>query len=177
VTPSTAPDHHEPVLGWRVWLVVQDAGELRLASVLYPSVWQVRKEFVAECGPGGGTRPAPHRAPGGFCRCGIYAAASVEEAASYFDGRGSGTLGEVYRVIGQVALWGSVIEGDRGWRASHGYPHALYVPARSLTGASRLTPGEVALALTDYGVPVELLDAVTKRRVCASLAPDLRQAA
>jgi hypothetical protein len=101
----------------------------------------------------------------------------VEDAASYFDGRGRSTLREVYRVIGLVSLWGSVVEGDRGWRASRGYPRRLYVPARCLGGASTVTAGEVALALTEYGVPVELLDGMTKGRVCTALGPGLRDAA
>jgi hypothetical protein len=174
---ARAPDFVEPTNGWRVWLVVEQESELRLASVLYPTVWPVREELVAECRPRARALGRAHGVPGARCRCGIYAAASVEDAASYFDGRGPSTLREVYRVIGRVALWGSVVEGERGWRAAHGYPSRLYVPSRSLGGPSTVTAGEVALALTAYGVPVELLDAMTKRRVSAELAAELREAA
>jgi hypothetical protein len=173
---APAPDYADPFVGWRVWVVVEERGELRLASVLYPTVWPVRCEVVAACRPGSELLGV-HEIPDARCSCGIYAASSVEDAATYFDGRGAGTPREVYRVIGQVSLWGSVLAGGHGWRASHAYPSRLYVPARCLSGPSRLSAGSVALALTDYGVPVELLDGMTKRRVCAELASVLPRAA
>lgn len=36
-------------------------------------------------------------------------------------------------VIGEVYLWGRVIEGSVGWVASHAYPKKLYVPTELLT--------------------------------------------
>jgi hypothetical protein len=174
---SPAPDYADPFVGWRVWVVVEEQGELRLASVLYPTVWPARREVVAACRPRPRELAGAHEIPDARCSCGIYAASSVEDAATFFDGRGPGTPRDVYRVIGQVSLWGSVLEGGRGWRASHAYPSRLYVPARCLSGPSRRSAGAVALALTDYGVPVELLDGMTKRRVCAELASELPRAA
>ena len=151
-----APDFLVPSVGWRVWVVVQHLGRLRLASVLYPTLWPVRHELIADC-----QTQAAHAVPHAQCLCGIYAANRVDTSVSYFDGRGAGTPAEVYRVVGEVSLWGSVIEGERGWRASHAYPRRLYVPSRSLAGSTTVTPAEVALDLTAYGVPVELLDAAT----------------
>ena len=121
---AAAPDYVEPVLGWRVWLVVDQGRRLALASVLYPTIWPTRSAFAAEC-CATSQSALRHRVPHVRCGCGIHAAVSVEDAAAYFDGRGGASLREVYRVIGRVALWGSVVEGDKGWRASHGYPHAL----------------------------------------------------
>lgn len=175
-----APDYFQPTLGWRVWLVVEDLGELRLASVMYPTVWEPRREEIAYCRPGDPrngqwqdetfvSHAGPHLAPHVRCGCGIYASKSVELAASYFDGYGPTMDQPAFRVIGRVSLWGRVIEGDRGFRASHGYPAHLYVPGRSLNGASDVSPEEVALALTVYGVPVELLEGLTKRRVTDAL--------
>jgi hypothetical protein len=171
-----APDYAEPFFGWRVWVVVEEGGALRLASVLYPTVWPARHELVASCRPRLGGDEV-HAIPDPRCSCGIYAAASVDDAATFFDGRGAGTPSELYRVIGQVSLWGSVIQGGRGWRASHAYPTRLYVPARCLSGPSSVSAESVALALTDYGVPVELLEGMTKHRVCAALMPELPEAA
>lgn len=52
-----------------------------------------------------------------------------------------------------------MIECTRGWRASHAYPKVIYVPAtRSPYWLRAERREEVALALTDYGVPVQLLD-------------------
>ncbi len=67
-------------------------------------------------------------------------------------------------VIGTVSLWGRVVECTRGWRASHAYPKAIYVPATHGPYWLRAERAEeVALALTDYGIPVELLDADSRR--------------
>jgi hypothetical protein len=177
-----APDYFQPTVGWRVWLVVEEHGELRLASVMYPTVWEPRREEVAYCRPGDPHRHAhhtpgeqiashagPHLAPHVRCGCGIYASKGVELAASYFDGYGPTFDQPAFRVIGRVSLWGRVIEGDRGYRASHAYPSHLYVPGRSLNGGSDVSPEEVALAMTVYGVPVELLEGLTKRRVTDAL--------
>jgi hypothetical protein len=88
------------------------------------------------------------------CGCGIYAAGEPEEAASYLEERSWGDASSVQRVIGTVSLWGRVIECKCGWRASHAYPHAIYVPATRDRERLRVETGQaVALALTDYGVP------------------------
>jgi hypothetical protein len=46
-----------------------------------------------------------------------------------------------------VALWGRIVEGERGWRASHAYPRLL------LTGPGIAGEQRAALARR-YGVPV-----------------------
>jgi hypothetical protein len=50
-------------------------------------------------------------------------------------------------VVGQIALWGRCIEHERGWRASHAYPHHLYVFAEDAALAATLRDR--------YLVPVE----------------------
>jgi hypothetical protein len=105
-------------------------------------------------------RRSEHAPPEGGCGCGIYATREPEEAAFYLQERGWGDALSVQRVIGTVSLWGRVTECKRGWRASHAYPQTIYVPATRDPEPFGAEPGhEVALALTDYGVPVELLDA------------------
>jgi hypothetical protein len=50
-------------------------------------------------------------------------------------------------VIGRVALWGEVLEGDHGWRASRAYPAELIVDP--------LVDDDTVTALSeDYRVPV-----------------------
>lgn len=167
-----APDYCEPTIGWRVWLVVEQRGALRLASVLYPTVWEPRRRMTATCDlPRVAPQPA-HLSPRDDCSCGFYAAAELADAICYFDGRGQNSRLPAYRVVGQVSLWGRVIEGERGWRASHAYPSRLYVPDRSPDGASSLSPEEVGVALAEYGVPVEILDGQTKGRIVKLLADD-----
>jgi hypothetical protein len=79
-----------------------------------------------------------HAPPGDRCRCGLYAAADP------------GTLDwgpSDHEVLGVVALWGRIVEGERGWRASHAYPRLL------LTGPGIAGEQRAALARR-YGVPV-----------------------
>jgi hypothetical protein len=106
------------------------------------------------------------------CRCGIYAAREPEEAATYLEGRTWADALSVHRVIGTVSLWGRVVECTRGWRASRAYPTAIYVPAMRAPYWLRAERAEeVALALTDYAVPVQLLaaDVGSPEEVAAAL--------
>jgi hypothetical protein len=158
---STAPDYIESIVGWRSWLVVREGEGFRLRSVLYDAVWPARRELVACC-----LRRSPrwrrrgeHVAPVYRCRCGIYATREAEDAASYLEGRSWEEALAVHRVIGTVSLWGRVVECTHGWRASLAYPKVIYMPAtRGPYWLRAERRDEVALALTDYGVPVELLD-------------------
>ncbi len=156
-----APDYIEPIVGWRTWLVLLEGEDFRLRSVVFDALWPPRRELVARCL----RRSLPwhgrseHVPPARRCRCGIYAAKEPEDAASYLEGRSWGDALSVQRVIGTVSLWGRVVECKHGWRASHAYPRVIYVPpTRSPYWLRAERRQEVALALTDYGVPVELLD-------------------
>jgi len=52
------------------------------------------------------------------------------------------------------------VECTRGWRASRAYPSRIYVPERRGPYWLRAErPEEIAFGLTDYDVPVGLLDA------------------
>jgi hypothetical protein len=175
---SVAPDYVAPIVGWRTWLVVQEGEGFRLRSVVYDAFWPARKELVARCLRRSRALWLPwrkrseHVPPAAGCGCGIYATAEPEEAASYLEERNWGDALSVQRVIGTVSLWGRVVECRRGWRAAHAYPQAIYVPATRDRKPRRAEPRtEVALALTDYGVPVELLDADARRpaQVAAAL--------
>jgi hypothetical protein len=79
--------------------------------------------------------------PGLECNCGFHAARDPVDALSYLRGREE--AGTVCRVLGEVALWGHVVETEAGWRASHAYPARLYVADHV-----------VADALSVYGVTV-----------------------
>ena len=71
---------------------------------------------------------------------------------SSYPGRAS-----VERVLGQVRLWGTVIECERGWRGEHAYPDRLFVPRRPATTSSHEFAAEIAAGLRDYGIPISLL--------------------
>jgi hypothetical protein len=161
---SAAPDYIEPIVGWRTWLVLQEGEGFRLRSVVYDALWSPRTELVARCLhralPFPWRRRTRHVPPGRGCGCGVYAARAPDEAATYLEGRTWAETPCVHRVIGTVSLWGRVVECTRGWRASRAYPKAIYVPAMRAPYWLRAERAEeVALALTEYDVPVELLDA------------------
>ena len=84
----------------------------------------------------------PPRCPGADrrCRCGIYAFRSEQRA-----------LGEApppshwhslwgdYTVLGEVALWGKVVEHEHGYRAEHAMVQRLLVPTRLVIHVSVAT--------------------------------------
>lgn len=157
------PDYVEPTIGWRAWLVVETPDGLRLQSVLYPTVWTPRGEEVAVCRPGDRSPEeelnaalAPHLAPHPSCRCGIYASKTPELATPYVHSHAGLAGSALLRIVGTVSLWGTVIEGQHGYRASHAYPDRLYVPVDRIVGDRRVSPTAIAFELmSTYGVEVE----------------------
>ena len=129
---SAALVYVAPVSGWRTWRIDQSGPEARLASVVRPAAWPVGEALVAECP----WVTFAHHAPGPGCRCGIHAARDAAEAALHAElpSRAREPL-----AVGLASLWGRVVEGEAGWRASHGC-------------------GEIAWDLTAYGVPAGVLD-------------------
>ena len=170
---SIFPDcYGEPDRAWRVWLVVVDQlGRPRLRSIAYWTTWPHRRAFIAECragldpGPGWRSLVGLHFAPSlaSECACGIYALKDPVEAAQYLERHCPD--GPHYRLLGQVALWGRVLEAERGFRASHAYPERLFIPrqiASELNGAHRtlaLAEAErmAVLLRGAYGVPVSII--------------------
>jgi hypothetical protein len=164
-----APDYVEPIVAWRAWLVVDDEGEIRLSSVVHGDVWVPRCELVANCQRSflcfprvWRKKPSEHRAPTEACACGIYGVRDAEHAAGYLISdlwryeplRWS----LLHRAIGRVFLWGSVVECEKGWRASRAYPERIYLPTGSESGETLPQLGDLAAALSAYGVPVKLID-------------------
>ena len=128
------PDLVSAIEAWRTWLVVRTGEGLRLGSVMYASCWPVRACMHATCRPQPGGWPGlvdsgrhAHDSPAADCRCGIYGASELAEAARYLDT--VGPVGEpvAWSVIGRVSLWGRVFENTDGWRAQFAYPYELFV--------------------------------------------------
>ena len=154
-----APDYAEPLVAWRVWRVVSTSDGFRLGSVVKSALWPAGEPLRAECLreptlAGFFRRRAPsHGAPEPECECGIYAGrlSAIEDylapSAAEFEAR----------ALGQVLLWGRVVECERGFRASYAYPARLYLPAGGAAGSARRRERLVA-ELGAYGVPVDALD-------------------
>jgi hypothetical protein len=132
------------VRGWRAWTVTETAQGLRLGSVLFEQVWLPGEPASAACKRDEdpfAAKVGPHEVGSSACSCGFYAARDPAEALSYLYGRDEPST--VCRILGEVALWGGVLEGDAGWRATHAYPVHLYLAEASL-----------AEALAVYGVAI-----------------------
>jgi hypothetical protein len=140
------PDVPDAVLGWRTWRIGRRAQRrAELIAPLAASPWPARRPFVASCGS------RDHTPPGEGCGCGLYAVA---------DPRVLEWGPSEHEVLGAVALWGQVVEGTRGWRASHAYPRFV------VSGPAIATEQRAALARR-YGVPV--LRSEVPTRVLAAL--------
>ncbi len=143
-TGRTLRESSRPVTGWRAWVVTETPLGLRLGSVLHDLVWPHRSPLVAECRHEDDPFAhaiGPHPVPGAECNCGFHAARDPVDALSY--ARGRDEPGTVCRILGEVVLWGHVLETEAGWRASHAYPARLYV-----------SDVDIATALAGYSVPV-----------------------
>jgi hypothetical protein len=178
-----APDAIEPTVGWRVWDVIELEGGLRLCSLAFWSVWLPRREATATCRrslvDAALTGLPPHEAPQPRCTCGIYATQTAAQVLAYSRSVRR-RLDTVHRVVGTVSLWGTVVECEGGWRASHAYPATVYVPTARPRPPARfgrrfrraeLPVEEIARRLADYGVPVEIVDAATDHQLARLLEP------
>jgi hypothetical protein len=112
---------------------METAQGLRLGSVLFDQVWLPGEPASAACKREEdpfAAKVGPHEVGSSACRCGFYAARDPADALSYLHGRNEPAT--VCRILGEVALWGGVLEGDVGWRATLAYPVHLYVPDAAL---------------------------------------------
>ena len=160
-TGRTLRESSRAVTGWRAWIVRQTPAGLRLGSVLHDLLWPHDRALVAECRRHEdpfADAVAPHPVPGSVCNCGFHAARDPADAWSYARGRDEPNT--VCRVLGEVSLWGHVLETERGWRASHAYVARLYVPDVA-----------VAAALTGYGVPVSCAECASRSSPTCTATP------
>lgn len=112
---STVPDMIEPIVAYRTWRV-ENEGRLRslYADKLSDdwAVWQPGEPYHAVCR----RHDAPHR----DCSCGVYAVKDLSNVA---------TTSAIWStlVVGEVALWGRIVEHERGYRAQYARPRRLAV--------------------------------------------------
>lgn len=137
--------------GWRYWRLTP---EPRLQSLSQRGVtWEPGRPLVARCV---GTGAAGHDVPDAGCACGVHA--SPDLAALHADAL---CLVPGPLVVGEVALWGSVVVDDHGYRGRCAYPRRLDVVEETVAGVVSLD--EAVEGLAAYGVPVgtiPLVDAV-----------------
>jgi hypothetical protein len=167
---SSAPDYCEPILGWRAWHAVERHGDVYLVSLFHRVRWPWLEPLIGRCNtwrPPWRRRRPRHSSPDVDCLCGIYAT-SLEASTAYVRPR-PWSFTTDWPVIGEVALWGSVVESTAGWRASSAYPKRLYVAVtkgRRDRGVSR-----VVTHLEHYGVPVDVIAGSEPQDVASALGP------
>jgi hypothetical protein len=162
---TLAPDYCDAVVGWRIWYGVDATGRVRLASPYHHAVWPHCDPLAARCvhrrvrlRPR--LRRESHNAPELRCGCGIYATAAgsfVDCLTEFMGGVGSRLFDRRLIVVGRVSLWGTVVEHDLGWRASHAYPMHLFVASLRRDGVSARDLSDLAA----YRVPVAVLHAIS----------------
>jgi hypothetical protein len=126
------PDLMEVITAWRGWAVTQDGGEWRLKALGKSHIWQPRAQVDAVC-DGGKNHPAPNY----DCQCGVWAFKELDGLVSALNRYSD------IRVLGNVQLWGRVIETENGYRAQYAYPSELWLFDNSLEELGYI-----------YGVPV-----------------------
>lgn len=176
---TEVPDYIAPVQGWRLWLVVCRAESLQLASIVYDVSWPQGQPLEAQClhrrrlGMRTWRKEQPrHAVPDSSCRCGIYAASNPFRLGAYLDSDFVRRRA-VHLVVGRVSLWGTVIESERGWRASYAYPSHLYVPL--VARANGPTADTITAELAAYGVPVEVVTETATPGLVGTLAAALAE--
>ena len=131
-----------PLRAWRYW---QTSPRRRLRSVAQRHVeWPPGRIIAAVCVGGG------HPAPEPTCWCGVSGARDLDALRDHGLCVLPGPL-----IVGEVFLWGRVLEESYGWRAQFARPAAIGLVAETVEdGVLR----ELLLTeLAAYGVPVSLV--------------------
>jgi hypothetical protein len=128
----------EPLVGWRVWRIEHTKSGPKLSSV-NGEVWPPYDRAEAAC------LLAEHDAPDAGCRCGLYAAKTLEGLHSL--GYPSLARHEAL-AIGEVDLWGRILIAPRGYRAQYAYPRRFFLDYVNWRQAAWLR--------LHYGVPVRI---------------------
>jgi hypothetical protein len=146
------PDYISPIVGYRGW-----TWDTKGLKSLCGQRWHPGLALAARCrapavvGNIAGRIEADdaHDAPQAKCTCGVYAAKSLEHLRK----NGYDRCG----IYGEVCLWGTVVEHERGWRAQLAYPKNLFLSPDALP----FTLAEIwprLQALTLYGSDIFVLD-------------------
>jgi hypothetical protein len=151
-----------PVVGYRGW-VLRDG---KLSSCVVDNFWTPRKANVAQCrGSKGVNFWGPHKvvfapeliahasymAPVAECGCGFYAFKTVPYLLNWLEERK-----EPQMVVGEVYLWGKLVECQYGYRAQYAYPKRFYNACSNSISALR-----------EFDVPVDPMPETVPPRASA----------
>ena len=132
-------DQADPVFGWRYW---QLSPRRLLRSVTQREFeWPPGRVLRAVCLEVG------HPAPAERCNCGVYANPDIDALRQH-----GLCLAPDVIVIGQVALWGNVVDDEPSYRGEFAYPARLSLVVDSLVDET--PPAALVARLEAYRVPV-----------------------
>lgn len=143
-----APDSPVAIRAFRVWAVARRDGETLLESTAAGfwsgmPAWSPHVRFEARC-------LARRRCPGAptigrHHGCGIYGLSSRDAALEW-----ARHIGRVRSnvVLGEVWLWGAVVEAERGWRAQYAYPASVL----TVISSRRASAIDVLGLAASYGI-------------------------
>lgn len=129
---ETVPDLVEPLVGWRAWKVWSPLSSYdscpTLSSVILDTPWAPRRKITAEHSFDLGEKCRGLVVEG--CSCGVYAFKDAVDAFAYLMRVRDRLIGMSVEVaLGQVNLWGKVVECERGFKSQFAYPRHIYLPA------------------------------------------------
>lgn len=128
-----------PVRAWRYWQV---SPRRRLRSVAQRHVeWPPGRQLNAVCVGGG------HPAPDPGCWCGVSGARDLDALRQHGLCVLPGPL-----IVGEVDLWGRILEESYGYRAEHARPATIGLVAETVEDEDERE--HLLTALAEYGVPV-----------------------
>lgn len=138
------PDYISPIVAYRAWQL--DATGLKS---LCGELWHPGHQLAARCRTSVRTNDHyVHNAPQMNCTCGIYAAKSHDDLTR------AGYAG--FEIHGEVYLWGTVVEHERGWRAEYAFPKELFLKIEMLPVRMSLLESRLR-TLAAYGCDIHLV--------------------
>ncbi len=146
-----------PVVGFRVWVL----RESKLSSYAVDNFWIPKKANVAQCAGyehikfwgshniQSGPKLIPHAsqvAPLAECGCGFYALRTLPYLMEWLEHREEPNI-----VVGEVYMWGKIVDCQYGYRARYAYPKCFYGNSYDHDDAYNNSP----FALREFSVPIE----------------------
>lgn len=131
-TLAVSPDYTHTITAWRGWAATNGM----LESLGSNARWEPRRAPKANC-----FRCGDHAAPSLSCNCGYWSFKTRELLEAALD-----RYALDVEVVGQVEIWGRVIECENGWRSEYAYPKELWLLDEGMESVS-----------WRYGVPVRRL--------------------
>lgn len=147
------PDYCEPLVAWRTWQRESSTQDLPRLVSSFNMIWEPYQRFEAKhrslayeffphqqpelCQSSPCDAWNPHHHYG----CGIYGVKTREQLKGWLN---ASFYLYTETVIGQVYLWGNIIEHERGYRAQYAYPKCIVYTEKNATMLTKI-----------YGIPYE----------------------